>query len=183
MTRYGNVPIDTAYRLINHGPTLLISSRSTRGAFDLAPIAWSCPVGMEPCRILLAIDPGHQTFRNIRATREFIACVPGKDQAEWVRQTGSVSGADADKFEKFKIPSFLGKKVRARIPQGSLAYLECRWQRAIRLEEVSLVVGRCVHAAALAGAFKGRLRTETPAAKTLHHLGGNVFTLPGDILG
>lgn len=182
MPQYKNVPLNSAYRLINHGPILLVSSRSSRGKFDLAPIAWACPVGMEPCQVLLAIGPGHQTFRNIRAAREFIVCVPGKAQVEWVMQTGSLSGAKADKFAKFKIPSFSGKKVRAQIPQGTLAYLECKWQRTIRLKEVGLVIGRCIHAAALAKAFQGRMLAESPSGKTLHHLGGNVFMLPGDKL-
>ncbi|MEW6516261.1 MAG: flavin reductase family protein [candidate division FCPU426 bacterium] len=182
MPQYKSVPLDSAYRLINHGPVLLISSRSRRGRFDLAPIAWACPVGMEPCQVLLAMSPGHQTFRNIQAERGFIVCVPGKAQVKWVREAGSISGTQADKFAKFKIPSFPGKKVRAQIPQGTVAYLECNWQRTIRLKEVALVIGRCVHAAALAQAYQGRLRAEKPEGKTLHHLGGNVFMVPGDKL-
>lgn len=177
---YRDVPLHDAYHLLNHGPVLLISTRSDRGKHDIAPIAWACPVGMEPCQVLLAMDPGHQTLRNIRRTKEFIACIPGREHLTWVKRTGSVSGATADKFAKFKIPFFTGRKVKLRVPQGSVAFLECVLFRTIRLPETVLVVGKCVRAAAQTGTYRDRLLVEKPEAKTLHHLGGKTFVVPGD---
>lgn len=179
---YKNLSINQAYRLIGHGPVVLVSTRSKAGQFNLAPIAWSCPVGMEPCQILLAIDAGHQTYWNLRASKEFIVCVPGKDQAELVRQTGSVSGLKTDKFAKYKIASFMGNEVQARVPVGSLAYLECKLVKQVKLDEVVLVVGTCVSASVRKDGYSDRMLVEKAGMKTLHHLGGRVFAIPGDKL-
>jgi hypothetical protein len=51
----------------------------------------------------------------------------------------------------------------------------------IELDEVGLVFGECLFAAADAEGFQqDRVQTARPAGKTLHHLGGNVFAVPSD---
>jgi flavin reductase (DIM6/NTAB) family NADH-FMN oxidoreductase RutF len=180
--KYKILSVNQAYRLLNHGPVVLVASRSKSGKYNVAPIAWTCPVGMEPCQVLLAISSGHQTFRNIKQTGEFIVCLPGWEQVALVRQTGSVSGSKVDKFKRFKIDSFFGNKVQARIPKDSLGFLECVRVGQHKLKEVVLVIGKCVSASVLADGFSDRLLVEKPAMKTLHHLGGRIFALPGDKL-
>lgn len=180
MQTYVKISTDLAYRLIGHGPLVLVSTCSKDGLLDIAPIAWNCPVNYGPTRVLLAMDQAHQTCRNIRGAKNFIVCIPTADQVQLVKNTGSVSGRKVDKFAKFKIRAFKGKKVKAGIPEGCLGFIECKLLKMIRLGDVALVVGEYLYAAADKKAFKKRILSEKAAGKTLHHLGGKVFATLAD---
>ena len=63
---YKDIAINKAYRLINHGPLVLVCTHSKDGQADIAPVAWNCPVECEPTRILLAMAKEHKTVKNIK---------------------------------------------------------------------------------------------------------------------
>ncbi len=172
---YSELPLERAYRLLNHGPLVLISTRSGEGEYNIAPIAWNCPVQKDPTRVLAAVGKSHKTHDNIEQTGEFIVCVPNKNQAELTRDTGSVSGEKCDKFKKFNIKTLNGTKVKGKIPRGVLGYIECKVIKKISTGGVSLIIGEANYAAALKKGFKGRVWPENKEGRSLHHLGGGEF--------
>lgn len=180
MTDYRTFDITTAYRLINTGPVVLISTRSKDGRYDIAPVAWSCPVRKEPTRILVGVGQRHQTYMNIMKTKQFGVCIPHATQADMVRRTGSVSGADIDKFAEFSIASFQAQKIDCRIPQGCIGYCECTLYESMNLDSLGLLIGECLYAGVNPESFDERLLSEKQAGKTLHHLGGKAFMIPAD---
>ncbi|MDC0977630.1 flavin reductase family protein [bacterium] len=180
MSDYMEVELGQAYRLINPGPLVLVSTVSKAGQYNIAPIAWSCPVEKDPANILVAIGKSHQTFKNIQETKKIIVCIPHASQLEIVKNTGKVSGEDIDKFEKFGIENITGKKSDCKIPTGVIGYIECNVINIVDTEDVGLVIGEAVYAAADSNAFTDRLLSETKAGKTLHHLGSNKFYIPTD---
>jgi flavin reductase (DIM6/NTAB) family NADH-FMN oxidoreductase RutF len=175
MSDYIEIPVDKAYRLINHGPLILVSTRSKDERYNIAPIGWNCPVEVSPARILIAIDPGHQTYRNIEDTGEFIACVPNSSQADIVRNTGSVSGRDADKFKEFNIDFTEGHMIKAAVPKGCVGHIECKVIEKFEIVGTALVIGEAVCAYADKRGFTDRVLPESSEGQTLHHLGGGVF--------
>jgi flavin reductase (DIM6/NTAB) family NADH-FMN oxidoreductase RutF len=178
---YSEMDLEQAYRLIGHGPVVWVSTCSEPGKYDIAPIAWNCPVKKAPPRILVGIGQRHLTFENIKSQKEFIVCVPVLAQAQLVRATGSVSGNDVDKFAELKIDFREGKQVNARIPVGCLGYMECRVEEIHQVETLSLVVGEVLCAGVNPDAFEdNRLLVDRPSGKTLHHLGKHVFAYPSD---
>lgn len=172
---YSEVSVDKAYRLLNHGPLVLISTCSEDGNYDIAPIAWNCPVRKTPTRVLATIGESNKTHKNIEETGEFIACIPNKKQVKMSRDTGSVSGEKYNKFEKFDIDTFEGKKVKAKIPSGILGFIECTVYQKFSSQGVSLIVGEAIYAAALKDGFKERVWPENKEGRSLHHLGGGDF--------
>lgn len=180
MTQWLEVQEPEAYRLIGHGPVVLVCTCSLEGRYDIAPVAWNCPVKKDPARVLLALGHNHQTYQNIRDRREFVVCVPTAAQRELVIHVGSTSGADIDKYADFAIDAFEASKVKARIPAGVFGYIECELWREFPMETNSLVVGHYLAAAADAAAFDGSVRTDQSAGKSLHHLGSKVFYQPPD---
>lgn len=183
MIKYSEIPVDKAYRLINHGPVVLVSTCAADGIYNIAPVAWNCPVAKSPTGILIAIASCHKTYKNITQSKNFAICVPGKELAVLVSDTGSVSGNDTDKFKKFNISSVKGSKINCLIPEGCIGYLECSLSKEFNTEDVKLVIGECIYAAADARAFAGMLLPENPEGKSLHHLGGDKFaTLSGKII-
>lgn len=180
MKNYTDIPVESAHRLINHGPVVLVSTRDENGKYDIAPIAWTSPVHKTPPRLLVVIGKRHKTYENIKATGEFIVCVPHKSQVDMVKKTGSVSGKESDKFEDMNIEAFSGKKVDAKVPVDSVGYIECKVVNGLEIGLVEIVVGEPVTAAADKEAYNERLFTEKKAGKTLHHLGGRIFAVPSD---
>lgn len=178
---YGAIPVEQAYRLMGHGPLVLVSTRSAKGAYDIAPVAWNTPVEKLPCRAAVVIDRGHKTFQNISETGEFAVCVPKAAQACMVRLAGSISGREAGKFEAFHIPWIPGVTMDVRIPEGILGHLECGVLKILDFDDAAIVIGECRYAAADPRGFNGRVLAEFPDGKTLHHLGEKIFAVPGDV--
>jgi len=181
-SKYIDVAITSANRLINHGPTVLVSTRDEKGSYDIAPVAWASPVQKDPPKLLLVLGRHSQTYRNIIKQKEFVVCVPHVDQAKLLIKTGSSSGAKIDKFSEFKIKTFKASKLDILIPQGCIGYIECTLSNYFKEDDADIVVGQVLVAKADNKAFTKRLMVEGPEGKTLHHLGGTAFCSPsGDI--
>jgi flavin reductase (DIM6/NTAB) family NADH-FMN oxidoreductase RutF len=171
---YRPVPAKEAYALLNCGGMILLCTRSEAGRYDLAPIAWSCPLDYEPTsRILFVCDPLHATHDNILARREFAVALPTPAQRDLVNEAGSSSGRDGDKYEMLGIRAFAAAWVDAMIPEDVAAWLECRLIRTIAEGSVSIVMGEVLSASATEDAWKRRL----------HYVSESIFYAPGPKLG
>lgn len=176
-----HVPTDKAYRLLNTGAVILVCTRDGSGVPNHAPLAWHCPLAMDPVtRVLMVCDMEHKTASNIRETGKYVIAIPHASQVELVTKAGSVSGREVKKFDHLHIDAFESRLFGYPVPDGSLAYLECRLDSII--EEHDLILGTVLNALAHAEAFHERLLVESPAGKTLHHLGEGKFMIPGNEL-
>lgn len=180
MKSYVEIGLESAMLLINHGPVVLVSTKDEKGGYDIAPVAWNCPLGKNPPRLLIVVGKRHRTCENITAAGEFIICVPHVSQAEMVRETGSVSGREIDKFDSMNIEAFAGSSVDAMIPEGCVGYLECKVEKVIDGGHVDIVAAEVLRAVVDKEAFDGRLLVEKEAGKTIHHLGDKIFAVPSD---
>lgn len=184
MQNYKELSLDKAYRLLNVCPLILVSSVSKDGQQNIAPVAWACPLEMEPTRVMFVLDEGHQTAKNILDNNSFIVSIPGQEQIDIIKKTGSISGKDVDKFEKFSLKSFAGTKSDCLIPEGVLGYIECKLLKTFNVEGSQIIIGEAVHAAADKNTFSDRYLIEKKDGRPLHHLGGKKFMISsGDILG
>ncbi len=173
--------LDEAYRLINTGPVVMVATVSADGVYDVAPIAWSCLARKSPTRVLVGVGKSHKTFTNIEDTGAFVVGVPNIAQTELVKATGSVSGHDLDKFATRSIESIPARKIDCQIPVGMIGYIECKLAQIYDTGKLALIMGDAVHAAVDPQAYDGdRILSETPAGKTIHHLGNKRFMTLGD---
>ena len=179
VTTYRRLEAKLATRLINAGPVVWVCTRGADGRDDLAPVAWHCPTSKEPPRLLLVVGRRHQTYRNLADTKACVVAVPRADQAEAVRATGRVSGAECDKWAGTGLASFRVPDADVRVPEGCLGFLTCRVETIWEQDRVGIVLASVLRADADAEGFDGRILTERPAGKTLHHLGDHVFAVPG----
>jgi flavin reductase (DIM6/NTAB) family NADH-FMN oxidoreductase RutF len=155
---YRDLPAAKAYSLLSPGGLIWVCTRSADGRYDLAPIAWNCPLDYEPTsRILFVCDPKHQTFANLIEKKEFAVALPASSQLALAEKTGSVSGRDRDKYEEFGIESAAAVAVDARIPAGVAAWLECSLIRTVSEGSVAIVLGEVLRASSVADAWKLRL--------------------------
>jgi hypothetical protein len=93
------VPLRRAYKLINHGPTTLITSAAAERRNVMAA-AWVMGLDFEPARLAAVIASGTHTRVLVEETGEFVVNVPTLSMIDTVYAVGKVSGADEDKFEQ-----------------------------------------------------------------------------------
>jgi len=178
------IPLNEAYRLINTGPVVIVSSVSKDKKYNTAPIAWASPARKEPTQVLICVGKRHKTFFNISETKVFSAGIPNINQVEIIKAAGSVSGNDTDKFLELNIKTVPSQKIDCIVPAGMIGNIECKVVDVFETDLVAMFLGEAVYASADPAAYNGeRILSELPAGKTVHHLGNKLFmTLGGEIV-
>jgi len=182
-----DVPLPQASRLLNHGPTVLVSA-AQGGRRNIMAAAWAMPLDFDPPKVAVVIDKATFTRQLIDASGSLVLQLPCAAQADLCFSVGSSSGAALaavgdDKFKRLGLATFGGKQVQAPLLAGCVAWLECRvipWPAVQAAHDLFLaeVVAAQVDSRVFAN---GRWQFDAAPAdlRTLHHLGGGRFVLPG----
>jgi len=180
------VALEHASRLINHGPTVLVTS-AAGGRRNVMAAAWSMPVEFTPPRVAVVIDKHTFTRELVMAGGAFALCLPGSDRVDLTYSVGNSSGRTLDKFTHHGLAAMPGPVLGMPLLEaGCAAWLECRLIREPHAEEAyDTCFGEVVAAAADARIFaEGRwsFREDNVALQTIHHLGGGHFVRAGGTL-
>mgnify|MGYP006279890647 CR=1 FL=1 len=185
-------PVDLSHasRLVNHGPTALISTVQA-GRRNLMAAAWSMPVEFTPPRIAVVIDKSTYTRDQIRATGTLALNVPCRLQADLTFTVGNVSGRDhaaggPDKFDRYGLASWDSPQLNLPLVAGCVGWMECRVIEEAHTEQAyDTFFVEAVGAWSDPRVFsQGRwsFREDNRDLHTLHHLGAGVFAIPSDTL-
>ena len=176
-----SVPLRKAYKLINHGPTTLITSASG-GRRNVMAAAWVMALDYDPAKIAAVIASDTLTRKLVEASGEFVVNVPTVAMAPAVYAAGQTSGQDGDKFEAQVFRTSRASLVSAPLIEGCAAWLECRViPEAAMQERYDLFVGAVVAAWADAESFvDGAWQFKSDDKRTIHHLSGGVFLTSGE---
>jgi len=183
MGHFQPVRLEQASRLINHGPTVLVTS-AHGGRRNIMAAAWSMPVEFTPPRLAIVIDKRTFTRELIQASGHFGVCIPGAALADLTYAVGSVSGRETDKFKRFGIDARAGAITGVPLlEQRCSAWMECRLIPEPHTEQAyDTCFAEVLSAAADARIFQnGRwsVREDNAELHTLHHLGGGLFAQAG----
>lgn len=185
MTRR-DVALPHAYRLLNHGPTVLVSAAHA-GRANVMAAAWAMPLDFDPPKVTVVIDKSTFTRQLIEASGSFALSVPCRALADATYAAGSLSGAEhADKFADCGLRSFAAQHIAAPLVEGCVAWLECRVidgpHERHNQQAYDLFVAEVLAAQADERVFaNGRWRADAPAElRTLHHQAGGAFFVAGD---
>lgn len=174
------VPLPQAYRLINHGPTVLVSTAHGERCNVMAA-AWHMPLDFNPPKVAVVVDRSTLTREWLEATGEFVLNVPVVGQADAVRRVGTETGRTLDKWLDAGLQAHRAEQVRAPLVAGCVAWLECRCLPEPEvLARHDLVLAEVVAAWADARAYaSGRWLPLQPAQHMLHHIAGGEFFQTG----
>lgn len=181
-----NVDLAQACRLINHGPTVLVSSAHA-GRRNVMAAAWSMPVEFTPPRVAVVIDKSTYTRELVLAGGGFALNLPCRAQADLAYTVGSETGrpdagAGPDKFARHGVEPVRGAVLGLPLVPGCVAWLECRLIAEPHAQEAyDTFFGEVVSAQADERVFaRGRwvFADDNAELHTLHHLGGGLFALP-----
>jgi flavin reductase (DIM6/NTAB) family NADH-FMN oxidoreductase RutF len=115
--------IDKAFTLMESGPVVLVTTYDGEKN-NVMTISWTMVLDFTPT---FAITTGewNYSFAALRKTKECVISIPTVDMLNKVIEIGTCSGADTDKFEKFKLTPVKGREVKAPLIKECLANIEC----------------------------------------------------------
>ena len=99
-----------------------------------------------PLRIGIAVAHSRHTYSLLKTEQEFVVNVPNADRVAEVKQCGSISGRDQNKFERTKLTAVESAAVKAVSIGECGAHIECVVEREIDFENRTWFVGRVVAA-------------------------------------
>ncbi|CAG1018237.1 cob(II)yrinic acid a,c-diamide reductase [Burkholderiaceae bacterium] len=182
------VELPRAYRLLNHGPTVLVSAAHA-GRRNIMAASWSMALDFAPPKVAVVIDKSTYTRGLVEASGSFALNVPCRAQAAATLAVGGSSGrdlpADEDKFAAFGLQSFAGSVLDVPLLEGCVAWLECRvLDEPHNQQRYDLFIGEVVAAWADTRVFAdGRWITDPaldPALRTIHYVAGGQFFATGE---
>ena len=158
--------IDKAFTLIEPGPVVLVTT-SDGNKNNVMTISWTMVLDFTPM-FAITTGPWNHSFAALRKTKQCVIAIPGSDLLDEVVGIGTCSGADTDKFGKFKLTPMAGKHVDAPLIRECLANIECRVVDFVDRHNIVVLEG--------VAAYCDRSRKEQ---RTVHAVGDGRFIVDG----
>ena len=182
------VALNRAYRLLNHGPTVLVSA-AHGGKRNIMAAAWAMPLDFDPPKVAVVLDKSTWTRELLEGAGTFALQVPVRAQLDLTETLGNSSGREIveqsgqDKFATYGLSTFAGTATNAPLLEGCAAWLECRLlpEPAIQ-QRYDLFLGEVIAAQADERVFSnGRWHFDGhDELRTLHHVAGGHFIIDGE---
>lgn len=173
------VELEKAYRLLNHGPTVLVSA-SHAGVDDVMAAAWSCALDFAPPKVTVVLDKTAATRGLVERSGYFVLQVPNMAQLELTHAVGSMSLADTpDKLQRCGVELFHVDGHAAPLVVGSSAWLLCEViPEPHNQQTYDLFIGEVVAAYADSRVFNNghwEFEKADPRWRSLHYIAGGQF--------
>lgn len=180
------VPLDKAYRLLNHGPTVIVSA-AHGGRHNAMAAAWAMPLDFTPPKVAVVLDKSTFTRSLVEASGTFALGVPCVAIADATYALGSTGGRDdLEKIAHAGLSTFPAQVVEAPLVEGCIAWLECRVIPEPQVQQAyDLFLGEVIAAQADDRVFSnGRWHFDdaAPALRSLHHVAGGAFVTAGPLI-
>lgn len=158
--------LNKAFTLIESGPVILVTTHDGKKD-NIMTISWTMVMDFTP---IFAITTGawNHSYTALRKHRECVIAIPTVDLLDTVVGIGTCSGADTDKFARFKLTPVPAKLVKPPLIKECLANIECKVIDII--EKHNIVVLKAV-AAYIDGERKEK--------RTVHAVGDGTFIVDG----
>jgi len=170
------IPVSKFYRLINHGPCVLLTSGKD-DRINVAPAAWFTTVTEAPPLLALPVAERHYTSELIRETREFALNIPSDDMLYAVIYTGKSSGRNEKKMAMAGLTPKPGVKIGTPYIRQCIGHIECQVKDILPYGDSLLFIANVLYAEARQVLFDDYWITER--ARTIHHLGSAYFATTG----
>lgn len=178
------VDLTKATRLLNHGPTTIITSAHADKR-NIMAAAWVCALDFKPPKVTVVIDSKTYTRELMEAEGTFAINLPCVKQIEMVKKVGGISGRDlidTDKFAEYGIETFAAQEISAPLVKDCVAWLECKIiPEPHNQNTYDLFIAEVVAAHADERVFSdGRWHFDDHTElRTIHHIADGVFFATG----
>ncbi len=158
--------IDKAFTLMESGPVVLVTTYDGKKN-NVMTISWTMVLDFKPT---FAITTGewNYSFAALRKTKECVISIPTVDMLNKVVGIGICSGADTEKFEKFKLTPVKGREVKAPLIKECLANIECKVVDIVKKHNIIVL-----------DAVAAYLDPSRKEKRTVHAVGDGTFIVDG----
>jgi flavin reductase (DIM6/NTAB) family NADH-FMN oxidoreductase RutF len=148
------------------GPVVLVTTHDGKKD-NIMTISWTMVIDFTP---VFAITTGewNYSFAALRKNRECVIAIPTVDLLDKVVGIGTCTGADTDKFAKFKLTPMQARLVRPPLIRECLANIECKVIDIIKKHNIVVLEG--------VAAYIDAARKEK---RTVHAVGDGTFIVDG----
>ncbi|QLF93105.1 flavin reductase family protein [Pseudomonas sp. ABC1] len=180
------VELSRAYRLLTHGPTVLVSARHA-GVDDVMAAAWACALDFDPPKLTVVLDKASRTRELIERSGRFAIQVPTVAQLGLVNHVGNHSlHEQPDKLVQAGVETFDLDGKDLPLVAGCSAWLACELIAEPHNQSVhDLFIGEVVAAWADTRVFRdGRWHFEDAdhSWRSLHHVAGGHYYAIGEAI-
>ncbi|MEN3278732.1 MAG: hypothetical protein V7631_4522 [Massilia sp.] len=180
------VPLEKAYRLLTHGPTVLVSSHHD-GVDNVMAAAWACALDFAPPKLTVVLDKATRTRALVEASGAFVIQIPTVRQLQLTHDVGTRSlSSEPAKLEDAGVELFRVAGSDQPFVAGCAAWLLCRLVPEPHNQQAyDLFIGEVTGAWADARAFRdGRWTFESadPDWRSIHHVAGGHFYAIGEAM-
>jgi len=161
--------LSRAFTLLEPGPVVLVTTHDGERP-NVMTISWTMVVDFTP---VFAITTGewNHSFAALRRRRECVLAIPTVDLLDKVVGIGTCSGADTDKFARFKLTPARARFVAAPLIEECLANIECKVIDIVARHHIVVLQG--------VAAYLDRTRKEQ---RKVHAVGDGTFVVDGRTL-
>lgn len=180
------VPLNRSYRLLNHGPVVLVSA-AHGGVTNVMAAAWSTALDFDPPKVTVVIDKTTLTRSLVEASGAFALNIPCRAMAAQILGVGTDSAKMVpDKLARHGVSTFQVEHRGVPLARGCVGWLQCRVISEPRNQQTyDLFIGEVVAAWADSRVFSdGRWHFENAPddLRTLHYVAGGQFYVTGESL-
>lgn len=183
---FTSVPLDKSYRLMNHGPTVLVSSQHA-GVTNVMAAAWACVLDFgESPKVTVVLDKSTRTRELVETSGFFALQLPTKIMTCLTYGVGSDSAKDVpDKLAKHGVRTFSAPCMDIPLVEGCVGWLACRLVPEPHNQQTyDLFIGEVIGAWADDRVFRGghwHFDEVSDDMRTIHHVAGGQFLCSGEI--
>lgn len=180
------VPLEKAFRLINHGPTVLVSARH-HGVDNVMAAAWACALDFSPPKLTVVLDKIAKTRDLVEQSGSFVIQVPTVAQVDLTFKVGHRSLLEqSDKLARCGVELFGVDDYDLPFVSGCSAWLACRLiPEPHNQDRYDLFIAEVVGAWADSRVFRDghwHFESADPAWRSLHYVAGGHFYAIGDAI-
>ena len=180
------VPLEKAYRLLNHGPTVLVSARHD-GIDNVMAAAWACALDFAPPKLTVVLDKSTRTRELIEASGQFVIQVPTVRLLQLTHEVGTRSRAsEPDKLDVSGVELFRLGDSGMPFVAGCSAWLACRLVPEPHNQQAyDLFIGEVTAAWADERVFRDGhwdFEAADPGWRSIHHIAGGHFYAIGEAM-
>ena len=134
---------------------------------NIMTISWTMVMDFTP---MFAITTGEWNFSYaaLRKSRECVIAIPAVDLLDRVVGIGTCSGADTDKFAKFRLTAVPAKVVKSPLIKECLANIECKVVDIVAKHNIVVLEGVAAH-----------IDSARKEKRMIHAVGDGTFVVDG----
>lgn len=167
-----DLPVSEIRRYLEPGPIVLVTS-AHGDQRNIMAMGWHTVMEFTPSLVGCVIAGGNHSFGLIRRSKECVINLPTTALTDQVIGVGNTSGAEIDKFEKFKLTPHKAQQVNAPLIGECHASFECRLADGSLISKYNFFIFEVM---------KALVAASPKHPKTLHYTGDGVFMIAGKVI-